>query len=190
MEPGVAYIGVRGGGCGHVPEAAKSKNAVTRAAVERIIVIVGGNDLSVKKLGVISPSPLGVRGVREKLERLVRDLQLWMPNAWVNTADIIPRRSNGFFNSRVRAIGQYIEQQGRHHYISLHKNFYIDARTKTTERYCILDSLYSGDGVHLNDVGYGVLRRVCEWLIEGGRGVGERLDFSVAGRVVTIRMKF
>jgi lysophospholipase L1-like esterase len=166
------------------------RGVIVRDIVEQVILIVGGNDLSIKSCGRIRPSPLGVRGVREKFEKLVRDLQVWLPNANVTSLDIIPRKSTGWFNSRVRAISQHLVQHGRHHHALLHKNFYVDCRTKGSEKYVVVDQLYSGDGCHLNDLGYAILYRICEWLLGAERGAGEGLDFTASGRSISVQMKF
>jgi hypothetical protein len=172
-------------------ETVKVRSAAVRDVVARVVVIAGGNDLSTKFCGRIGPSSIGTNGVREMIEKMVRDLQIWLPNAHVTTLDILPRRSTGYFNSRVRIISRHLSQNGRHHHALLHKNFYVDCRTKGSEKYVIVDSLYSADGCHLSQEGYSVLYRVCEWLLGGEeRGPGAVLSFTAAGRSISVRMKF
>ena len=190
--PETARVGIRGADTKAIKVFIRQKSTHELNRLERVLLIVGGNNLGKKEGGKQVPNQSAI-AVREALEELARFMRTWAPNAEVVTTDIIPRDSEfGFFNARARLIAQYISPQDpKHHHASILRPFLIISRVKASEKYRSKDFFYEGgDRVHMNPAGYAALDSIADWLLADSRGAGDRFDASVHGHVVSFTMKF
>ena len=188
---GLACVAIRGADTRAVKVYIESKTTWELARIRRCVACVGGNNLA-KRVGNEQKPRNSVIEVVQSMEELARFLKTWMPNARITTTDVIPRRSNGFFNSRIRIITLKIRQQSEdHHHARLGQNFVINSRVSASETYRPKDLFYDGgDGVHMNTFGYDALTALTDWLLESDRVGGESFQCNVHNHSLEIEMKF
>ena len=189
--PNRATVGIRGGDCQSVKSYFAYRSVRDLSRLRKIVILVGGNDLARRQDGVQIPNR-SAQEVRQQIEGLIRYVKAVNPQAEVTTLDIIPRKSEGFFNSRARCVAAGIGQQTPdHHHISLLKGFIINSRVKSSERYRPKDLFYNGaDGTHMNNIGYEVLSKIMDWILESSRDMGDSTRISVHDHEITVKMKF
>ena len=190
-----AYVGVSGGTFTHVKEVIRHRNFLKLSVIHQVVLIVGGNSISKLWNGqVVANRP--VIEVRSDMEELVRWLKVRMPNATIDTLDILPRQSpKSFFNLRAIIVNGYINPQGDwHHHISFFDSLVVKTRSsKKDNRVSPAREFYGGpfqDGTHLNAAGYTVIKRIVDWLLFQRRTVGESLTFEAAGQQIHVSLKF
>ena len=191
VQDGVASVGIRGGDCEAIKAFIRQKPPRYLCKLTSIILVVGGNNLAKRSGGSQVPRQDAQR-VSQELEGLVRFLLTFAPNAHVTTTDLIPRRTNGFFNARARCIAQKIERQNnRHHHVSLLRGFIVISRIKNSEPYVPKDLFFNGsDGVHMNTLGYRAFTAILDWLLQSVRREGDATRITVNEHDITVKMKF
>ena len=191
--PQVARVGIRGANIERIKAYIRQRPTRDLERLERVVVVVGGNNICRKGPGNRQLPNESAPKVREGLEGLARFFRTWARNAEVVTTDPIPRESEGgFFICRARLISLHITPQDeKHHHAGCLKVFMIDSRVKASPKYRPKDFFYNGgDMVHLNAMGYDALESITDWLLASTRRAGDRFEANVHGHVVAFNMKF
>ena len=191
--PQVARVGIRGANIERIKAYIRQRPTHDLECLERVVVVVGGNNICRKGPGGRQYPNESAREVREGLKGLVRFLQTWVRNAEVVTTNLILRESEGgFFLCHARLISRHITSQDeKHHHAGFLKVFMIDSRVKASPKYIPKDFFCNGgDSVHLNAIGYDALELITDWLLASSRRAGDRFEANVHGHVVAFCMKF
>jgi lysophospholipase L1-like esterase len=143
-NPNVVNRGIIGDG---VDDILARLDDVTSSQPNKIFLLIGVNDLAYQPLPTIS----------EKYEKIIATIRRDCPQTTLYCESVLPihnsLRRNGMKNEDIRALNQSIEAIARQH-----QAVYIDVHSKFVDTEGALREAFSLDGIHLNGMGYLVMR--------------------------------
>ena len=191
----MAYVSISGGGCEHVTHYITHHHFLDLTLILQVILLVGGNQLSKLRNHVMVANE-DPDTVKTAIETLARFIKVRIPGALVYTLDLLPRiTENSWFNCRARIVNNHLAKVHNDHYhVAFFDSLVVVSRKGRKNRHDRLSTakefIDEPEKVHFNHAGYGMLRRILEWLMDQPRNQGQFFAFEAEGIPIEVQIKY